>query len=135
MSSRRGGKRVLPLYVIQKVLETEEKGASNPPNPRKCVWEVYIYFENCKQTAEKSRLMYASQTHFGLSNMGLKVRHFRVISSVCTNTWLIREYPKNIAHPLHLSYLENVEFFNDHQIGKHTFVISVDPNSYPLHIW
>ena len=47
----------------------------------KCVWEVYIYFENCKQTAEKSKWMYASQMHFGFTNMGSKVDRFRFITS------------------------------------------------------
>ena len=35
----------------------------------KCVWEANIYFENCKQTAEKSKWMYPSETYIGFTNL------------------------------------------------------------------
>ena len=40
------------------------------------VFERQSLFENCKQTAENSKQMYASQMHFGCTNMWSKVYHF-----------------------------------------------------------
>ena len=49
----------------------------------KCGWEAYIYFENCKQAAEKLKWIYLSQTHthFGFHDGGSKVHRFWVLSS------------------------------------------------------
>ena len=40
-----------------------------------------VYFENCKQIAEKIKYIYTSLRHFGLMNVGSRMHIFRVISS------------------------------------------------------
>ena len=47
----------------------------------KCVWEAYNFFDFQLFVFNFSKKMYASQTHFGFTNMGSKTHIFRVMSS------------------------------------------------------
>ena len=46
----------------------------------KCVWEAYNFFDFQLFVYNFSKKLYASQTHFGFTNMGTEMHSFRVIA-------------------------------------------------------